>query len=876
MISILRLEEIRGAHPALVGGKGANLGELVASGFPVPPGFVVTTHAYEAAIETLGITAQLDRLDQAPRTELARHCSELQQRLSESATPAPLAEQILEAHRQLMARGAAAFACAVRSSATAEDLAGASFAGQHGTYYYVTEARLLEVIRRCWASLWGVEAAMYRATRGIPHSSVRMAVIVQEMVESDVSGVAFTANPVSGSRDDIVVEASWGMGAALVDGRVTPDRFLVSRTTLEVRERRVAAKQYMVPSRISRERDARIERVSLSLQSRQTLDDVQAREVAELALQCERHFGTPQDVEWAVADGRMHLLQSRPITTLRRQTDGAVKGKWVLFKALAENFTDPMTPLTQDLVGNPGIPGVRFIGGRIYMNLDLARPLVPFDLTDEDLASLLYLTDPVSGGTPRLALLKLPTALAALTVNHLVFGVVMARTRGMPDDFMTGYRALCRRVAADARCNPPDAIRPLLLEPPLLAPIGHMPLIVNLCSMRFMPWMATLKFMLHRWAPGLRGDAVALLCSGTEGVLSARMGRDLAALAQVARSIPAARDLIARHEPEEALERIRGEPSAGHFLGALEQFLCMHGHRAVREFELASPRWSENPAPVIAMVRNYVTAEGDSAGHDHRAADARREVTDEVARALERRPLERILGLRRRLIELAARRARYYLKLRENSRFYHIMGFGVVRKKILAVETELLRAGKLKCRDDIFSLHWPEVNALRAGRLAWRDVEDRVRERRLEHVRLAKATPPKTIGIAPSAAAPVSASTEPDVLRGSGASPGRYEGVARVILDPSLDATLRPGEVLVAPYTDPAWTPLFLTAGAAVVEIGSYLSHAGTVAREYGMPCVVDVTDCTQRIPTGARLEVDGDLGTVRLLDGEDVAGGRA
>src|SRR5687768_9948268 len=195
------------------------------------------------------------------------------------------------------------------------------------------------------------------------------------------------------------------------------------------------------------------------------------------------------------------------------------------------------------------------------------------------------------------------------------------------------------------------------------------------------------------------------------------------------------------------------------------------------------------------------------------------------------------------------------------------MGFGSVRKKLIALEADLLARGVLKCKDDLFFLKWAEAAALNDGRLRWADVEDRVRERRIEHVRLTKSAPPRTFGIAVAAAEPRMTGAADDELAGQSASPGRYEGIARVILDPGVDLVLHPGEVLIAPFTDPAWTPLFLTAGAAVVEIGSYLSHAGTVAREYAMPCVVDVPACTERIHTGDRVEVDGDRGIVRILE---------
>ena len=230
--------------------------------------------------------------------------------------------------------------------------------------------------------------------------------------------------------------------------------------------------------------------------------------------------------------------------------------------------------------------------------------------------------------------------------------------------------------------------------------------------------------------------------------------------------------------------------------------------------------------------------------------------------------MERATRFRARVIDYLANRVKYFATMRENSRFYWVMAAHVVRKKILRLEEELIDEGRLKCKDDIFYLEWNEVEQLRDGRLAWIDVEDRIGERRREFVRLSKLTPPRTIGIDRTAASVTSSLDEAEgtVLRGQSASAGQCEGVARLILDPAVDSTLEPGEILVAPFTDPAWTPLFLTAGAAVVEVGSFLSHAGTVAREYGLPCVVDVTDCTTRIATGDRVFVDGDNGLVRVV----------
>jgi pyruvate,water dikinase len=755
--------------------------------------------------------------------------------------------------------------CVVRSSATAEDLPGASFAGQHGTYYYVDGARLLEMVRHCWASLWSVEAASYRSTHGIPHASVRMAVVVQQMVPSEVSGVAFTANPVTGERGQVVIESSFGMGAAIVDGRVTPDRYVIAGDDgLALRERRIAQKRFMVPTRLESEGAERLVAVPHERQRSETLTLDQARTVARWAMRCEERFGAPQDIEWALAGGRFHLLQSRPITTLARgRSEEVVRGQWVLFKAIAENFTDPITPLTADLLSVLFGPGLRFIGGRLYMNLRLIAPLVPFAMSDEDLARALYLSARSNALPLRLSIRKLPLAIVGGLLFYLAMGVLLARTRGMPDGFMEAYRSLCRKVGDDPVKDPVQALQRVTVLPRMLDPLGHMAMMVNVCSLRFAPWMAVLQHALRRWVPDLRPDAVAVLCSGSEGVLSAEMGRGIWELAREARREPAVRDILVRREPEEAVRSLRGEPAARGFVERLEAFLALHGHRAIKEFEIRTARWEEDPAPVLGMVRNYLLIESDPEVREQKAARERRALEAEVQRALGAGPLGR---LRSWLVHVAAARARYYLKLRENSRFYHIMAIGMLRKRVLAIEADLRRLGRLKCKDDVFFLKWNEVAALRAGGLGWADVEERIRQRRLEHVRLAKIDPPRTFGI-DLREPPVAAPAVTDRLEGQPASPGRYEGIARVILDPSVDLTLRPGEVLVAPYTDPAWTPLFLIAGAAVVEVGSYLSHAGTVAREYGLPCVVDVADCTRRIQTGARLEVDGSQGVVRILE---------
>lgn len=866
---ILGLEDVRRGDIATAGGKGANLGELAGKGFPVPPGFIVPAHACEKFFKAIGLEKHLRYLNVASPDSLDRPSSEIRNTIENADISDDLADAILVAHAKLLKNRASDIVCAVRSSATAEDLGEASFAGQHETYYYVKAKDLLNMIRHCWASLWSPEAVSYRATQGIDHASVFMAVVVQEMIMSEVSGVTFTVNPVTGSRDEIVIESSWGMGAAIVDGRVTPDHYVVEREGFKLREKRIAEKRFMVPSRLEEGHKGRLQEVPHGLRSRETLSPDLVNTVAQWSLKAEEHFGSPQDVEWAMTDGQFYMLQSRPVTVMGRDDiTRDIKGKYVLFKALAENFTEPLTPLTSDLISIEMPPGFRLIRGWGYTNLTPFKAFLPFKMSDEELADLIYLSHGVQPPPMRLSLIKLPFLVIFVWLGYLLVGVLLARTRGLPDDFMDGFRNLCRKVEEDTGFGPEDSLSRLwtFTWKRFFDPMGHMVLLVNLFSTRYVFWMGVLKKLLRRWAPDMREDAEVLLCSGSEGVLSADMGRAIWDLAREAKHHKRVRGLLEQHKPEHVLTELEAEPEAKHFLDQLNRFLAKNGHRALKEFELRSSRWEENPCLVLGMVRNYLLVESDPTEHENKVHQTRSELEKEVRHKLEKYPLERTLGIRWRMIHFIIERVKYFTKLRENSRFYHIMAMNVVRKKILRIESELMRQGKLKCKDDIFYLLRSEIAKMQKGELGWFDVEDRIREKRMEHIRLSKMVPPKTIGIAIHEKPHDEETEDGEALRGQSASPGEYEGTAHVILDPSVDIELKPGEILVAPYTDPAWTPLFLTAGAAVVEVGSYLSHAGTVAREYGMPCVVDVRDCTRRIHTGFRVKVDGDRGLVRLI----------
>lgn len=864
MTWIIGLDEAGADDAARSGGKGANLARLRAAGLPVPPGFIVSAVAHGRFVAKVADDVELPPTFDSDQLET--FCAERRSRLMSMALPADIEAAIAEAWIELSAGRGPDFRCAVRSSATAEDGADASFAGQHDTYYHVDGSSLGERIRACWASLWTAQAVRYRITHGVPDRSVAMAVVVQEMIAADVSGVAFTVDPVT-AEDDLVVEATWGLGAALVDGRVSPDRYRVARSDRKVLQRHVGSKQLRVAP------DGSLQPVGDTDRRRETLSSQALAEVCEAGLRCEAAFGGPQDVEWAWAANRLWILQSRPVTTLGTAPSAPLPvGRFVLAKPLLENFSGPISPLFADLLESAVGPRLKVISGRIYADIAGYRALMALRMTDAEFVRYFYSMFAVLPEPKRISIPGVLRLTAALTFAALLFGPLLARTRNMPDDFMDGFSERCRRLAADPEMDPLTLLTTLAMQPRLTQPVGLQPIAVNITAIRAALWLGCVRFMLRRWTPELPADLAVHLSHGSEGVRSAEMGQAIEALARLAREHPPVANILAAvRTAEGTLARLRAEPEAKDFVAGWEHFLAVHGHRALRELDPCVPRWHEDPLPVLMMIRNQMAVSADAASRLDQGLKARhaarRSVRAELARSS-----SLLAGLRWRLIEFAAARTRDYFKLRENSRFAHIHIFDALRRRLRVIGTGLVERGLLRQWDEVFLLRLSELDGLEAGDMGASEAQGRVRGRRREQRAWARMTAPTTIGFAVDLESDAEEETTGPLLQGLSASPGLYRGLARVIIDPAVDATLLPGEILVAPFTDPAWTPLFLTAGAAVVEVGSFLSHAGTIAREYGMPCVVDVHRCTARIRSGDLIEVDGSAGTVRLLAAEALA----
>jgi pyruvate,water dikinase len=868
-LSAVRKEDIN-----KVGGKGANLGELAGKGFPVPSGFVVSAEAYSLFFASLRLQKVLRSLQKANKEELSRACGVIRNTITNASFPGELAESILAAHEQLIGENAEEVLCAVRSSATTEDLAETSFAGQHATYYYVERANLLRMIQYCWASLWSKEAVSFRNACGLEHSAA-MAVVIQKMVCSEISGITFTVDPITGA-DKIVIEASWGMGAAIIDGRVTPDRYTLDSDTLEVINQRIAEKNVMVPGRLRAESSSRLTEVPSALQQQETLSPDLLKTLANWAVKVEKHFGVPQNIEWAIADERVYLLQSRPISSVGcRNKQPEPVGQYVLLKSLCSNRpAEPLTPLTAHLISLAVSPVLRPVQGHCYLDLKYIRPFFPLSLSDQELVDLFSqsaLND--SFLLQKFSFRKLPVSLFLWLCGYLLFGVFWARSRNISEKKSTTETASFQSIKEDESSTPLGSLLRLSLLPKIFDPIGAIPLWMNISSVRHLIPSFVLRSLIQQWLPERVSEVSFLLGITDTGCSAQGMDTAFEQLVLKAGQFPAIREQFLNRPSDQVIGVLKKNPNARPFLRLFASFMKKYGYQTAKELELQSARWEEHPNYVIRLIRERLQNPVKKQQQPDPSAEERADLLKKIKGELANLPWERPLHLRWYLLLFLAQISKRVRRLGENSRSYHLMAMAVVRKKLLALEKEFMEQGALRCKGDIFFLQLHEITQIQQGLLYWPDIEERIHQRRHDLIKATRKTPAKALGVE----LPESIADRPEVLQkksrilpGQIASPGSYTGRARIIKNPAEGAQLCSGEILVAPYTDSSWTPLFLTAGGAVVEVGSYLSHAGVVAREYTLPCIVDVASCTDRIQTGDLLWINGEKGEVQILESKN------
>jgi len=859
---VLGLHEVDQMQVAVVGGKGAHLGALSRiEGIRVPAGFCVTTDAFRRVMAEApsvdGRLGQLSRLDPDDREAVRTLSAEIRRTLEGVAIPGDLAAAITRA----LARLGEQAAYAVRSSATAEDLPTASFAGQQDTYLNVVgPAAVLRHVSRCWASLFTERAVTYRQRNGIDHRRVHMAVVVQQMVFPQAAGVLFTADPVTSNRRVACVEASFGLGEALVSGLVNPDVYKVRDG--EVVAKAVAAKQRAVHA--SPAGGTQEQAVDPQRQEEPALTDAQVVRLAQLGRRIEAHFGRPQDIEWCLVDEGFQIVQSRPITTLFPIPESGDRENHVYVSVGHQQMmTDPMKPLGLSFWQMTTPAPMAEAGGRLFVDVTqrlalpasragLLQALERSDpLTGDALATILErdgfirpLPDqgppgPLFGGAPA------PVETDPAIVTELIWRSEASIAAVKRDIKAKSGQALLDFIRADIQ-----ELKRILFDPQ-----SHQ---VFMSAMEATWW---LNEQLEAWL-GEKNAADTLTQSVPHNVTS-EMGLALLDVADVIRPHP---DVVAflRHVEDEGfldeLPRLAGGREAR---AAIVAWLDKYGMRCAGEIDITRPRWSERPSTLVSMILgNVKNFEPGESGR--RFEQGRQEAWKKEQELLERlRALpdgEQKAEETKRMID----RARTFIGYREYPKYGMVSRYFVYKQALLEEAERLVQAHVLRAKKDIFYLTFSELHdVVRTNR-----VDDQLIGRLEDEFRSYQAlTPPRVL----TSDGEVIAGTyrrdgsPAGALVGLPVSAGTVEGRARVILDMAR-ADLEPGDILVTVNTDPAWTPLFVAIAGLVTEVGGLMTHGAVIAREYGLPAVVGVVDATRLIPDGQRIRVHGTNGYVEIL----------
>lgn len=882
----------------VVGGKGRSLAKLINAGFNVPGGFQVTTHAYRSFVADHHLHAKILELAKPQVVEGSASFAQASGDITRLFLDCALSEETAQAIRDAYAGLAAAPAVAIRSSANAEDLPDLSFAGQQDTYLNVRGPdAVADAVKRCWASLWTAQAINYRHEMGIGQDTVAMAVVVQVMVASEVAGIAFTANPATGNRDEIIINCSFGLGEAVVSGQVTPDTFVVDRQSIKVKEAVVGTKSRMIVP--DGEHGTRLADVAEDQKLQLSLADTGLTELATVALRIEEEFGgIPQDIEWAIASGRLWMLQSRPITNLPVPPPGEVTWPGIadaqlLKRQVAENMPEPLSPLFQDLYLKGLFDSQHWPEGWQWKGIHTRNWMKNFVVTTVNG----YAYQPIyrsGAGEWKGHMDKLKQTQQSQPWYKTLKGALSNKyfideLKGGPFHFLYLIARFYRTFTRYPALKRWEAV----LLPEYLAGIGRWdrsdPLVAT--SDELLQCLRDLSLTEAKYWHALRG--VIGTAKSTDGALQTFLEEnaadegmisgtflsgfasrtlqaesDMQAIATGIRENPALNELAAVTPAVRLIDTLRTHPEGGVTTKAIDEYLHRYG-RQVFNLDFVVPSLEVAPGPFAmnlkAMVRHP--------GHD---LETRLRNVARNRRSKMWRALKIFKGSKRLNFLQIYWTARINYPAREEALFYMGLAWSTLRPWALELGRRLVGSGTLTRADDVFYVTSEDLQAAIAAHdrgEALPALAGKAGEQRLLRAQRLRMDPPPAIPPLKDANNPLatihSNSDASGVLKGFAVSPGKVSGVASVVMSPDDFDKMQPDSILVCPLTTPAWTQLFPHARALVTDIGSILAHGSIVAREYGIPAVLGVGDATQRIRSGDMLEIDGDRGTVRVLPPE-------
>jgi pyruvate,water dikinase len=855
---IISLHKTKESDLPQVGYKALSLARMKQLGLIVPAGFCITAGAFQEHLETnnlLGcIKSAVGELNSASLEKRKSVLLEIRQAIINAPLAVDLRSEIENHYKAFVANRVA-----VRSSATAEDLPAHSFAGQYETYLGIADlAGCIDAVKKCWASLWTARAYDYCQKNGFDHLAINMAVIVQTLVEADASGVIFTADPVNGYQSRVIIETVCGLGDSLVSGKVTPQRFVVAREKYRI--------------------------VSRNVTSEPCLTDSAVTKLAKLGKKIEKHFNSPQDIEWAIRDNKIFFLQTRPITTIPQQKSWEERQVWTNANA-GEAAPDVITPFTwsfiqtmlmSHLFGSVSrLLGVKLgdnplgdlVAGRIYFNVNTCMAIVrrfpkrwqlrmndafggdqgkmydmgEIDIPEEDIPDVGFRFTKV--------IFMLPY------IIYKFFSHRQKKAESFLNKMISKYKQLQN---LDIQTMSEEELITLLMT------------IISICLETFdilyvIPLLFALPpfyWLCARWLDDTDSTIANRLLAGLGNMDDVEAGLDLWRLAIKAHELTEVEKIILSDDNwQAAQEKIKKLTHGSQFLRSWDEFMVRHGHHCHHELELFNPRWSEQPDYILSMVRNYIVSidKSDPLKYRGMLIEQRIRLTEECRRKLTN-PVKCLM------FNYSLRRAQRGSILREKFKNEPVRSFASLHKVLLELGKRLNIKGTLVTANDIFFLKLEEIVPLAQNKADF-DIKKTIASRRAEYEKNKSVIPPNVVigKFDPDNFVPDAVDTDIDILDGLAVSSGIVTGKARVILRADIDEQVLPSEILVAPITNPGWTPYFIPAAAIVMDMGGMLSHGSIIAREYGIPAVVNVGPATKIIKTGQTIQVDANKGVVKI-----------
>lgn len=864
---VLDFQEIEKTQLFLVGGKGLNLGELSnIQGIQVPEGFCVTTVGYEQAIgKNEAFQTLLNQLAML-KIEERDQIGEISKKIREVIMAVEIPVDVVELVAYYLSHFGDEHAYAVRSSATAEDLPYASFAGQQDTYLNIIgKENILQHIKKCWASLFTNRAVIYRMQNGFDHNQVSICVVIQKMVFPDVSGILFTADPITSNRKVLSIDASFGLGEALVSGLVSADNYKIKED--KIVEKVIATKKLAIYGR--KEGGTETKKIAPNQQKVQTLTEQQILQLARIGRQIEAYFGCPQDIEWCLVDDTIYIVQSRPITTLYpipEVNDG--ENHVYVSVGHQQMMTDAMKPLGLSFFLLTTSAPMRKAGGRLFVDATqrLASP-----------ASRDYLINTLGKSDPLIrdaltTVIERENFIKLLSDDekekNLSKSVPPANSQPQHENdpeivtdliknSQSSIEELKRNMQTKSGVDVLDFIlediqqlKKVLFSPQSIA--------IIMAGMNASSWI---NEKMEQWLG--EKNAADVLSQSVQNNITSEMGLALLDVADVIRPYPEVIAYLQHVEDDSFLDELVQFKGGEKARDAIDAFLNKYGMRCSGEIDITKTRWSEQPATIIPMILNHI--------RDFEYGASKRKFAEGLQEALKKEEelLERLQHLpdgeqkveeTKRMI----RNIRNFIGYREYPKYGMIHRYFIYKQALLKEAEKLVQNNVINEIEDIYYLTFEELHeVVRTNKLD----DEVIHKQKNEYKLYEKLTPPRVItSDGEIITGKYNRENLPaEAIVGLPVSSGVVEGRARVILNME-DANLEDGDILVTAFTDPGWTPLFVSIKGLVTEVGGLMTHGAVIAREYGLPAVVGVENATKLIKDGQRIRVHGTEGYIEVL----------